>query len=162
MWSGPTKSNGPPCYVPKDKGGYGQIGSVQQVSETITRYTLARLSDSDQSKRFSMYDEDVEKLTVEASVSGTDMVRLTIRDADQPRYEVPVPVHWEPSLVPTSVSAKLQFELTRTSNEQAGFRVKRTDTQSNIFDTSYFAEGFVYSDQFVQLVTSIPSRNVYG
>ena len=109
-----------------------------------------------------MYDHDIEHLTADVSVSGTDMIRLTIRDANQQRYEVPVPIRWEPSLAPSSVQTKLKFEMTTTSSGQAGFRVKRTDTQSVIFDTSYFAEGFVYDDQFVQLITSIPSRNVYG
>lgn len=109
-----------------------------------------------------MYDHDIEHLTVDVSVSGTDMVRLTIRDANQQRFEVPVPIRWEPTLAPSSVQAKLKFEMTITSSGQAGFRVKRTDTQSAIFDTSYFAEGFIYDDQFVQLITSIPSQNVYG
>jgi alpha-glucosidase (family GH31 glycosyl hydrolase) len=90
------------------------------------------------------------------------MIRLTIRDEDKSRYEVPVPIQWQPSLAPSSVKAKLKFEMTKTSNGQSGFRVKRTDTQTIIFDTSYFAEGFIYDDKYIQLMTTIPSRNVYG
>ena len=86
------------------------------------------------------------------------MIRLTIRDAMKDRYEVPVPIEWHP----TSKKGKIQFEMIKTSNEQVGFRIKRTDTRTILFDTSYFAHGFIYDDQFIQFITTIPSRNVYG
>ena len=111
---------------------------------------------------FSIYGRDIDHLNVQVSVSGTDLIRVTIRDEDRSRYEVPVPIRWQSSSVPSSVKAKIQFEMTKTSSGQAGFRVRRTDTQSIIFDTSFFAEGFIYADQYLQLITTIPSRNVYG
>jgi len=90
------------------------------------------------------------------------MIRLTIRDAENDRYEVPVPIQWKPTSVFSSIKAKIQFEMTKTSNGQVGFRVKRTDTQTIIFDTSFFAHGFIYDNQFIQFITTIPSTNVYG
>jgi hypothetical protein len=90
------------------------------------------------------------------------MIRLTIRDADNDRYEVPVPIQWQSTSISSSIKAKIQSETTKTSNEQVGFRVKRTDTQTTIFDTSYFAHGFIYDNQFIQFITTIPSTNVYG
>lgn len=90
------------------------------------------------------------------------MIRLTIRDATKDRYEVPVPIEWRPTSMSTKTSAKLQFEMTKTTNEQVGFRIKRTDTHAIIFDTTYFAHGFIYDDQFIQFITTIPSRNIYG
>jgi len=187
-WNIPTQSGFPACYIPKDKGGYGQTDAAQQLTDSVTRYSLSRLStkprlnranenhhaDSDnptsnvkqiittRSNEFSIYGNDMDHLNIQVSVSGTDMIRLTIRDADNPRYEVPVPIQWKPSLPAASIKAKLKFEMTKTTNGQSGFRVKRTDTQSIIFDTSYFAEGFIYDDQYIQLITTIPSRNVYG
>ena len=166
--------------MPKEKGGYGETDRPQQVTDSETRYSLHRLSEKPRadgihkevfdsqdlatvrSNQFSLYGNDVDHLKVQVSVSGTDMIRLTVRNADAPRYEVPVPIQWQPSVAPSSVKAKLKFEMTKTENGQAGFRVRRTDTQSIIFDTSYFAEGFIYDDQFIQLMTTIPSRNVYG
>ncbi len=50
---------------------------------------------------FSMYGNDVDRLDAQVSVSGPDMIRLTIRDAEKSRYEVPVPIQWQPS-VPSS------------------------------------------------------------
>jgi maltase-glucoamylase len=90
------------------------------------------------------------------------MIRLTIRDRDKQRYEVPVPIEWRSSISPSSVKTKLKFEMTKTTNNQIGFRVKRTDTQSILFDTTLFAEGFIYDDKYLQLITTIPSKNVYG
>ena len=167
------------------------MSSTEQLSNTITQYKLLRLSrkpiliPSPQSnlnyriksnqpppnleelvevepKEFSIYGHDIDRLNVQVSISGTDMIRLTIRDAEKDRYEVPVPIHWQPAPVSSSTKARIQFEMTKTSNGQAGFRVRRTDTRTIIFDTSYFAHGFIYDDQYVQLITTIPSRNVYG
>jgi hypothetical protein len=179
-WNVPSQAGYPACYVPKDKGGYGETDRPQQFTDSETRYSLNRLSSKPRSdgmnsyvredqdlatvrlNQFSLYGNDVDHLKVQVSVSGTDMIRLTVRDADKTRYEVPVPIQWQPSVVPSSVKAKMRFEMTKTDNGQAGFRVRRTDTQSIIFDTSYFAEGFIYDDQFIQIITTIPSRNVYG
>ena len=179
-WNVPSQAGYPACYVPKDKGGYNEIERPQQITDSETRYSLNRLSTKPRAdginsdvfeghdlatvrlNQFSIYGNDVDHLKVQVSVSGTDMIRLTVRDADKTRYEVPVPIQWQPSVAPSSVKAKMKFEMTKTENGQAGFRVRRTDTQSILFDTSYFAEGFIYDDKFIQLITTIPSRNVYG
>lgn len=159
-WDTSVGAGIPACYVPKEKGGYGQTDPPSALSDSITRYSLSRLSTKPND--FSIYGRDIDHLNVQVSVSGTDLIRVTIRDEDQSRYEVPVPIRWQSSAVPSSVKAKIQFEMTKTSSGQAGFRVRRTDTQSIIFDTSFFAEGFIYADQYLQLITTIPSRNVYG
>ncbi|CAF3691355.1 unnamed protein product [Adineta steineri] len=185
-----SQSDYPACYIPSKKGGY-VTSSIEKISNTTTQYKLSRLSkkpafistsksninyridsrypqsnltnivttDSDE---FSIYGHDIDHLNLQVSVSGTDMIRLTIRDKEKDRYEVPVPIHWHPSVLPTSITPKIQFEMTKTLNEQAGFRIKRTDTQSIIFDTSSFAHGFIYDNQYIQFITTIPSRNVYG
>jgi alpha-glucosidase (family GH31 glycosyl hydrolase) len=143
------------------------------LSKATTRYSLSRLSTNprlnrDQSLKsllpteFSIYGNDIDHLDVQVSVSGTDMIRLTIRDANKERYEVPVPIQWQSSLASSSVKSKLQFSMTKTANNQTGFRVQRTDTKSIIFDTTLFAEGFIYDDKFLQFITTIPSKNVYG
>jgi hypothetical protein len=160
LWENPIGAGIPACYIPKEKGGYGQTDPPSALSDSVTRYSLSRLSSKPTD--FSIYGGDIDHLNVQVSVSGTDLIRVTIRDEDRSRYEVPVPIRWQSSAVPSSAKAKIQFEMTKTSSGQAGFRVRRTVTQSIIFDTSYFAEGFIYSDQYLQLITTIPSRNVYG
>ncbi|CAF3736759.1 unnamed protein product [Rotaria sordida] len=190
-YDGITNVDHPSCYVPIEKGGYNINSTAEQISDAIIQYNLTRhsvkpnLAPSKQpsvryryyrrlrpsnvkelvtteANEFSMYGHDSDHLNVQISVSGTDMIRLTIRDAEKDRYEVPVPIKWRPTPVSSSDKAKIQFEMTETSFEQAGFRVRRTDTQTIIFDTSYFAHGFVYDNQFIQFITTIPSTNVYG
>ena len=173
LWEASTDSGLPPCYIPKEKGGYGESKSPEKLSDAVTRYSLSRLSTKPipdpvdlhkqpSSSEFSIYGNDIDQLDVQVSVSGTDMMRLTIRDANKQRYEVPVPLQWQSTLAPSSVKTKLQFELIKNAHNQTGFRVKRTDTQSIIFDTTFFAEGFIYDDKYLQFITTIPSRNVYG
>ena len=89
------------------------------------------------------------------------MIRMTIRDANAERYEVPVPINWQPS-APTAVPGQLKFQLTNNTNGQVGFRVQRANRAAILFDTSSFANGFIYDDKFLQLITTIPSRNAYG
>ena len=182
IWDPQPDSDYPPCYIPKDKGGYGEYKASEQLNDATTRYSLSRLSikprsdqfrparsisnvkqlSSTDSKEFSMYGNDIDHLDVQVSTSGTDMIRLTIRDAAKQRYEVPVPIKWQSSTVPSVNKRKLQFNLTTNEKNQVGFRVQRRDTKSIIFDTTFFAEGLIYDDKFLQLITTIPSRNVYG
>jgi hypothetical protein len=186
-----TQVDHPSCYIPHKKGGYNLTSSQEKLSNGIIQYNLTRLSMkpvlipssevhlnhrahprqspsnlkhlvSTDPNEFSMYGHDIDHLNVQVSSSGTDSIRLTIRDAEKDRYEVPVPIQWQSSAIPLPTKPKIQFQMTKTSNGQAGFRVKRTDTQTVIFDTSYFAHGFIYENQFIQFITTIPSTNVYG
>jgi hypothetical protein len=109
-----------------------------------------------------MFNHDIQNLKVQVSISGPEMIRMTIRDNNAERYEVPVPIQWSSSVPSTSAPAKIKFQMTKTPNEQVGFRVQRTDTSSILFDTTFFANGFVYDDKFIQIITTIPSTNVYG
>ncbi|CAF1225575.1 unnamed protein product [Adineta ricciae] len=190
LYDSKTQSNTPSCYVPIEKGGYTS-STVMNISNSTTQYRLTRVAKkpvliphasanvnyrrdprkppsnlkeivTTDPNEFSMYGHDIDHLNMEVSVSGTDMIRLTIRDAEKDRYEVPVPIQWQPMALPAKIKPKIQFELVKTSFGQAGFRIKRTDTHTILFDTSLFAHGLVYDNQFIQLITTVPSRNVYG
>ena len=161
VWDSNSQVGNPTCYIPKEKGGYELKQGPDQISNAMTLYSLGRLSS--ESSRFSMFNRDIENLKVQVSVSGPDMVRLTIRNENAERYEVPVPLKWTPSVPPTSAPPKIQFQMKKTVNKQIGFRILRTDdTQSLLFDTTFFANGFIYDDHFLQIITTIPSRNIYG
>lgn len=172
LWDSGSDLALPACYVPKEKGGYQYARSEKQLSNSIVRYNLSRLSIkpnltrlshiySTNANEFSMYGHDIDHLTVDVSHSGMDMMRLTIRDATKDRYEVPVPVQWQGTS--PSIPSNIKFDLTKTTHGQVGLRVRRLlDTRSILFDTTVFAHGFVYDDKFLQVISTIPSRNVYG
>jgi len=169
VWDSTAESGIHKCYIAIEKGGYELREGPNQLPNAITQYTLARRStksspsasqiDTTRADQFSMFNRDIQNLKVQVSVSGPEMIRMTIRDNNAERYEVPVPIRWSPS---TSAPAKIKFQMTKTPNEQVGFRVQRTDTSSILFDTTFFANGFVYDDKFIQIITTIPSTNVYG
>lgn len=188
IWDSAQDLTYPSCYVPKEKGGYN-LTQMKQVSDTLFQYNLTRISKkpthtlfshghsrrlpprppsdvkqlvTKKPNEFSMYNHDVEHLKVDLTRSGPDMMRLTIRDADHDRYEVPVPLHWQPTPLKASNPPRMECEMTKTSNGQVGFRIRRTDTRTLLFDTSLFAHGFIYDEKFLQFVTTIPSRNIYG
>ncbi|CAF3413409.1 unnamed protein product [Rotaria sp. Silwood1] len=185
-WVSNAATNTPSCYIPIEKGGYNLTESSSQISDVITIYKLSRLSikatqirslkypelvykysltnqiTNARINEFSMFGDDIHDLNVQVSLSGSDKIRMTIRDANAKRYEVPVPIIWQPLVPLTPSSLKIKFEITKTPYGQVGFRVQRTNTQSILFDTSFFANGFIYDDKFIQLITTIPSRNIYG
>ncbi|CAF1211765.1 unnamed protein product, partial [Didymodactylos carnosus] len=142
------------CYVPKSKG---PITSKNGKNTDAT------------SDEFSLFNNDIEQLNVLLTVSGTNMVRMTITDAntDNQRYEVPVPITWS-ATTSQSQQQNLRFELTQTQYNQTGLRVRRqtgsksSDNDPILFDTTYFAEGLIYDNQFLQIITTFPSNNVYG
>jgi hypothetical protein len=92
----------------------------------------------DSTNDFSMLNHDAHNLDVQVSVSSANMIRMTVCDANAQRYKVPVPIQWTPS-APSSFPTRIKFQMANTSNEQVGFRVRRTNTQSILFDTSFFA-----------------------
>ncbi|CAF0830464.1 unnamed protein product [Didymodactylos carnosus] len=168
------------CYVPKSKGGYYLYNQTSLANSMGMSYTLSRLSTdpttsenetdiASTSDEFSLFNNDTEQLNVSVTVSGTNMIRMKITDAnmDNQRYEVPVPITWS-ATTSQSQQQKLRFELTQTQYNQTGLRVRRQigSTSSGndpiLFDTTYFAEGFIYDNQFLQIITTFPSNNVYG
>jgi hypothetical protein len=165
IWDSNAEPGITTCYIPLEQGGYGLIEGTDLISNTTLQSKLTRLSTKLSHIRsinqFSIFNHDINDLDVQISISGPDMIRMTIRDANAPRYEVPVPIQWNPS-TSSSFPARIKFQLTKTTNGQIGFRVQRTNTQSILFDTSFFANGFIYDDKFIQLITTIPSRNIYG
>ncbi|CAF5113918.1 unnamed protein product, partial [Rotaria sp. Silwood1] len=58
-----------------------------------------------------MFGDDIHDLNVQVSLSGSDKIRMTIRDANAKRYEVPVPIIWQPLVPLTPSSLKIKFEI---------------------------------------------------
>ncbi|CAF1595679.1 unnamed protein product, partial [Didymodactylos carnosus] len=110
-----------------------------------------------------LFGNDIDNLKLKITTSGMNIIRLKILDDDRERYEVPIPIKWYPSNVEQQQQQqKIKFRLTKTKYNQIGFQIVRVDTKALLFDTSYFAEGFIYDDKYLQFMTTIPSKNIYG
>ncbi|CAF4538166.1 unnamed protein product, partial [Didymodactylos carnosus] len=149
-WNTEISTNIPICYIPKWKGGYELVVGQEKITQWDIQYKLRRL-----------FGNDIDNLKLKITRSGTNIIRLKILDDDRERYEVPVPIKWYPSNVEQQ-QQKIKFQLTKTKYNQIGFQIVRVDTKALLFDTSYFAEGFIYDDKYVQFITTIPSKNIYG
>ena len=75
--------------------------------------------------------------------------------------QVPVPMwpYGQPPLTPASTTL-LSINTTTVAGGNFAFQIKRQSNGRILWDTSI--GGFVYSDQFLQISTLLPSQNVYG
>lgn len=113
----------------------------------------------------TLYGNDVLNIRVEVEQKGSNMVRIKLTDANRQRYEVPVPTTWDedPSDETSDVN-KNDFDV-RVENDQYGrfiLEVYRKSTGRRLFSTREYAEGFFYSDKFIQMYARLASESVYG
>ncbi|XP_070183432.1 maltase-glucoamylase-like [Littorina saxatilis] len=103
------------------------------------------------------FGKDFRKPTLEVQVLSNDMLRFTFDDAaaNPARYRVPVPLN-----LPQGPANNPQYVFHFTDESRLAFQIIRKSTGTAIFDTG--VGGLVLSDQFLQLATKLPSRNVYG
>ncbi|CAG0890498.1 unnamed protein product [Darwinula stevensoni] len=121
-------------------------------TENGFRYRLTRAND------FTAYGSDIQNLIFQVTYYDDRHLRFTIRDADRDRYEVPVPLNHD---------IQTRFDLTYAvdmGDDSIGspfhFSIRRQDTGTVVFDTS--PGGLIYEDQFLQIVTELPSEDLYG
>eukprot|EP00095_Tigriopus_kingsejongensis_P010472 maker-scaffold1269_size51662-snap-gene-0.10 protein:Tk10472 transcript:maker-scaffold1269_size51662-snap-gene-0.10-mRNA-1 annotation:"maltase- intestinal-like" len=131
----------PWCYFP-DNYGYSMVGEPQTTANGIT-VELQRNANLQ-----SLYGSDFETLTVVAEFQTNQRLRVTIEPKDEARFRVPIPINSGSGAPEPIYDVKFVQEVIRKS------------TGTVIFDTGL--PGFVFSDQFIQVSTKLPSTNVYG
>lgn len=99
---------------------------------------------------------DINKLRVEITFHDEICLRWKIYDPEKARYEVPVPLNL-PNPPPLWGEQTYKVEI---NEEPFGIRVIRKDTSEVIFDS--VLPGFIFSDQFIQISTRLPTEYVYG
>eukprot|EP00094_Tigriopus_californicus_P007397 TCALIF_07120-PA protein Name:"Similar to MGAM Maltase-glucoamylase, intestinal (Homo sapiens)" AED:0.12 eAED:0.12 QI:64/0.83/0.61/1/0.83/0.76/13/81/845 len=130
----------PWCYFP-DNYGYSMVGEPQNTANGLT-VELSRNSGLQ-----SLYGNDFDTLVVTAEFQTDQRLRVKI-----------VPI----SINPGSGPANNPLYDVKLVQEVNGFALKviRKATGTVLFDTGL--PGFVYSDQFIQFATKLPSSNIYG
>jgi len=136
----------PYCYY--GNGNYGY--EVTDKQETATGFML-KLSLKGSG---GAYGKNIKNLVADFKLETANRLRVKIYDADNKRYEVPVPT---PDV--TSKEQNPTYDVTY-SNYPFGFAVTRKSTNTVIFDTR--VGGFTFSDQFLQISSLLPSENIYG
>ncbi|KAK3096024.1 hypothetical protein FSP39_022064 [Pinctada imbricata] len=151
-WQSPSNSKEPRCIFPPDKG-YAIQGQPVLRGNTYTA-TLKRKGIA------SMYGMDVYP-TVSVTVEMYHQKAIRI-------YMKPVvtPGHWEiPDKVlkvhrPTNSQPFQDYDVKFIQDPVFGIVITRKSTGAVIFDTAL--PGMVFTKQFLQITTRLPSDNVYG
>ncbi|XP_077980370.1 lysosomal alpha-glucosidase-like [Glandiceps talaboti] len=141
-----TSSNKPPdCYYPSDFPSY----SITDNTQTPFGHT-ANL----ERQTTTHYGKDILKLQMDVYLESESRLHFKIFDPNRRRYEIPLRTP-KPTSKSLSQSYTVEFE-----KEPFSFRVKRAENQKVLFDTSIST--FIFSDQFIQISTSLPSHYLYG
>ncbi|KAG8201897.1 hypothetical protein JTE90_027375 [Oedothorax gibbosus] len=112
----------------------------------------------------SRYGDDIQVVHMKVEMQTKYRLRIKIYDPENYRFEVPVPK------VPTHTSAQLPEPSSREvflysitydiHNEPFAIKVRRSDTDAVIFDTS--AGALTLSNQYLELTTKLPSFKIFG
>jgi len=146
-----ASSSNAPLDVPYCYYGNGNYGyEVTDKQETATGFML-KLSLKGSG---GAYGKNIKNLVADFKLETANRLRVKIYDADNKRYEVPVPT---PDV--TSKEQNPTYDVTY-SNYPFGFAVTRKSTNTVIFDTR--VGGLTFSDQFLQISSLLPSENIYG
>lgn len=106
------------------------------------------------------YGNDIQNLALDVWFETDERLRVSLRDADADRWEVPDKYRLEsfhhPDAAP--VAPLYKFVVTSQPNEKFSFQVVRKETGTVLFDTSI--DRLVYSNQYIEFSTALPSRTL--
>ncbi|KAK8797149.1 hypothetical protein WA158_004359 [Blastocystis sp. Blastoise] len=141
-----TLMSQPHCYFPKNFG-YSMSDMKHEDGKDIA--TLSKHEDTK-----IPYPNPVNKLHLEATYETKSRLHIKITDAENSRFEVPITLPKSEN-IPTETDYKIDYK-----EDPFAFHISRTSTGASIFDSSI--GGFIYSDQFIQLSTRLPSKRIFG
>ncbi|XP_035695531.1 lysosomal alpha-glucosidase-like [Branchiostoma floridae] len=141
------KPNGVPfCFFPPGYPSY----SLGEVKDTPLGATAVLTRDN----ASSPYPKDVNQLTMDLRFETNGRLRLVLNDTSSKRYEVPIET---PTVTTKAASPLYEVEY---SHDPFGIVVKRRSNGRVLLNTT--VAPLIYADQFLELSTSLPSRNIYG
>ncbi|GFY49527.1 lysosomal alpha-glucosidase [Trichonephila inaurata madagascariensis] len=146
----PKAKNFPPlnipyCYYPSNYNGY-VIGNISQDGRHI-RADLKRSSPSG-------FPKDVVSLHLVISFIDDYTLRIKITDAKAARFEVPIPIN------DALKNLEKPYYDVKIDSKTGELIISRKSSGVVIFKTSL--SQLVYSDQFLQITSKLPSPYIYG
>ncbi|XP_045464436.1 lysosomal alpha-glucosidase-like [Harmonia axyridis] len=104
----------------------------------------------------SPYPSDVSVIQLIVTYQSDTTLRLKIIDPNRQRFETPFPEVNLPT--PKTENPLYKFVL---GDDKQGFKIVRRSDNTSVFDVSDLSN-FIYSNQFLQITTKLPSSNIYG
>lgn len=142
----------PWCFYPDNYPGY-IVDSVDYHPQGV-RVQISR-------KTNSYYGNDIKTAVVEVTYRSTYTLRIKIYDPNNKRYEVPVYV---PSSSPTTNNTMYSFSVSKVG-EPFNFQLVRktiTGLVPVIVMRTNRTAPFMFTDQYIQLASFLPSSYIYG
>uniref|UniRef100_F7BGL5 Maltase-glucoamylase n=1 Tax=Monodelphis domestica TaxID=13616 RepID=F7BGL5_MONDO len=148
VWE-PTNSTGVPfCYITKY---YYTASNIQNTGVGLT-------ADISRNAEVNHYPSTpINQLRLDVTFHKNHMLQFKIYDANNKRYEVPVPLNTPNS--PTSQPENRLYEVTIKENP-FGIEIRRKSTGTVIWDSQ--VPGFTFNDMFLRISTRLPSHYIYG
>ncbi|CAG7733772.1 unnamed protein product [Allacma fusca] len=138
--------NVPWCYLPESYG-YKIEGDVRTTPNGFS-LTLKR------NTTISYFGNDANTLNFDAEFQSNTRLRIKITDGT-PRFEVPIEIG-----AASGGNTDPLYEVQTSNSPVFSFKVVRKSTGAVLFDTS--VGGFTFSNQFLQIATRLPTKNLYG
>ena len=104
----------------------------------------------------STYKNDLPLIKFESFSIDSSTLRVKLYDPSQKRYEPPWPVRSEPK----SYSGATSYDL-KIDKSTPGFSLHRSSNGETLFNSNGVG-GFIFSNQFLQMSSLLPSHNIYG
>ncbi|XP_076337317.1 lysosomal alpha-glucosidase-like isoform X2 [Tachypleus tridentatus] len=143
---GRVRSGPPPCFYPPNHQHY-KVKNVTKMPWGV-QAVLRRTRDSG-------YPQDVSLLAMDIVHISKDTLRIKIYDAREDRYEVPIIDIPDVKMTPQVRDYEIQIQ-----NDPISFKIIRNTTGNVLIDTS--AGPLIFSNQYLQISTRLPSTFLYG
>ncbi|GLH03610.1 uncharacterized protein GBIM_09481 [Gryllus bimaculatus] len=137
----------PYCFYPQGFGGY-TVHNITHAPTGITAFLKRSFK--------SPYPNDVPMVKMVIMYGNEQQLRLKLYDPSSPRFEPPYPE--VPSLQKAVPQKDYRVEV---DTQTGGVKIIRDANNITIFNTQNVG-ALILADQFLQLSSLLPSRNVYG
>ncbi|XP_016007196.1 maltase-glucoamylase, intestinal [Rousettus aegyptiacus] len=149
FWCPTTIANVPWCFYPAD-GPYGYVmKDAPQKTALGWRLTLIK-RDS-----ISLFGNDISPVVMDVEFHTEDRLRFKVYDPNNKRFEVPLDIESSSNL-----SLDPNYDVEFVDNTVLQFKVMRKQTRTVLWETTF--GGLIFSNQYIQMMTSVPSTSVYG
>nr|CAD7427819.1 unnamed protein product [Timema monikensis] len=141
----------PYCFYPANYAGLYGGYTISDVSDTNSgkSATLVRTA-------ASFIGNDVMTVKIDAKYETGNRLHIKVYDPANERWEPPLPVMPTVDNKASDTDYEVVFDETKV-----GFQVVRSSTSEVIFNTQDLG-AFIFADQFIQMMTYLPSKYIYG
>ncbi|XP_037703405.1 sucrase-isomaltase, intestinal-like [Choloepus didactylus] len=149
LWCSSVVANVPWCFYSAD-GPYGY--SLNDQPEKTAQGWRLILNKHDS---ISLFGNDISPIGMDIEYQTKNRLRFRIYDPNNKRFEVPLNIDSPPN-APVDPDYEIEF----LNNTSLYFRIIRKTTGTILWETSL--GGLIFSNQFLQMTTTLPSTSVYG